>query len=192
MNEYDIAFASGLRYQKSLRTKISRDSMGEANSNRANSKNLRDWLKNVVDVEGEEFERIRVIPQHWDEDAWRPFPDVGVYQMTRLTARTTGNSCNAYYIRLRAGEVFPIHKHPNAVHVMIGVQGEASIVWRAPNDGTKFRTLLRDGKGVFVVTPETEHAILADRGVDCVFLVVNAPAEDIHRKDYQVHVHGEQ
>lgn len=144
------------------------------------------WLDGVVEVDGEELERIRYIPQRYDSE-WKPFPDAGLYQMTRLTAEKTGGACNAYYIKMRRGEGFPIHKHPNAVHIMIGVEGEGSIYWREPT-GEKYRTSIRPGAGVFAIPADAEHAIFADRESDLVFLVINAPAEDIHRHNYQMHV----
>ncbi len=150
----------------------------------------KEWLKDVTDVEGEELEKIRKIPQKWDETKWEPFPDAGVFQMTRLTKEVTNGSCNSYYIKMKSGEVFPVHKHPNAVHIMIGIQGEGSICWRENKNEPKYRTTIKPGSGVFGITPETEHAILADRGQEIIFLVVNAPAENIHKHDYQVHVHN--
>ena len=108
--------------------------------------------------------------------------------MTRLTKELTGGSCNSYYIKLRKGEAFPVHRHPNAVHIMIGIEGEGSICWREGKDEPKYRTAIKAGNGVFAITPETEHAILADKGSDILFLVINAPGEDIHKHDYQVHI----
>lgn len=148
------------------------------------------WLKDAIDIEGEEFEKMRAIPSTWDEKKWKPFPDAGAYQMTRLTSENTKGACNSYYIKLKSGDVFPIHKHPNAIHMMMAVQGEGSILWRDDKDNKKYRTAITPEKGFFAVLPDMEHGILADRNCDFIFLVINAPAEDIHKHDYQVHVHG--
>lgn len=149
---------------------------------------IEDWMKEAIHRSEEEMEKVRKI-KLWDDSKWVLFPDAGSYQDTDLTAEYTRGSASALWLKLKPGEGFDPHQHPNACHIMTVYRGAADILWKSNSDGKIYSLTMHVGDRPYAITPDEKHAVVANRGVEAIILVINTPAEDINRHDYAIPVH---
>jgi len=143
------------------------------------------WIEKTRHLSEEEANKIRLF-QAWEEDGWLPFPDAGSYQPTRMTSEVSNGTCSAIWLKLEPEEGFEPHRHPNAIHTMIVYEGEADLFWQ--DGSTIYSVTMQVGKPPYAVLSTMPHAIVANRGVRAVMLVINTPPDDINRDDYALSI----
>ncbi len=149
---------------------------------------LTEWMQRGANhLSDEELEEVRKI-QLWDETKWQRFPDAGQWQPTGLTSEVSHGNCNAIWLKLEPGEGFDPHQHPNALHTMIVYEGQADCFWKYDGEEKVYSATMRIGGRPFVITPTEQHAIVANRGVRAVVLVINTPPDDLHHEGYAMPV----
>ena len=139
------------------------------------------WRERRRHLSDEDVNKIRMF-QWWEEDRWLPFPDAGSYQPTRMTSEFSKGTCSAIWLKLEPDEGFDPHRHPNAIHTMIVYEGEADLFWE--DESKVYSTTMQVGKPPYAVLSTMPHAIVANRGVRVVMIVINTPPDDINRPEY--------
>ncbi len=99
-----------------------------------------------------------------------------------MTSGVSNGTCSAIWLKLEPDEAFDPHRHPKAIHTMIVYEGEADLFWE--DQSTVYSATMQVGRPPYAVLPTLPHAIVANRGVRAVVLVINTPPDDLHRHDY--------
>lgn len=147
--------------------------------------NLTNWVKDSTYINSNDIERLRKI-KRWDDQEWKSFPDVGMYQETGLTREITNGASNAIWLKLCPGESFDPHQHPNASHIMVVYSGKADLYFE--HEGKIYNTTMNVGDTPYAVTPNEKHAVSANHGVEAIILVLNAPSEHLENHNYALPV----